>query len=103
MDRRRAILAISCLSGAVSFPNAFAQQKPKVWRIGCLNSSTRLAYFDEFPRAMRDLGYIEGRNLVIEWRFADGQYDRLPALAADLVSKKLDVIVVASTPAMKAA
>ena len=101
MNRRRAILAISCLSGAVSFPNAFAQQKPKVWRIGYL-SVVRFAYFDEFSRGMRDLGYIEGRNFVIEWRFANGQYDRLPELAADLVSKKVDLIVVNSTPAMKA-
>jgi putative ABC transport system substrate-binding protein len=63
----------------------------------------RVDYHDEFPRAMRDLGYSEGRNLVIEWRFANGQYDRLSSLASDLVSKKVDVIVVNSTPSAKAA
>lgn len=52
---------------------------------------------------MRSLGYEEGRNLAIEWRFADGQYERLSALAADLVNRKVDVIVTGSTPATKAA
>src|SRR3989442_2919985 len=42
---------------------------------------------------MRDLGYVEGKNLVIEWRFADGNYDRLPALASELVAAKVDVLV----------
>jgi putative ABC transport system substrate-binding protein len=51
---------------------------------------------------MRDLGYQEGRNLVIEWRFADGDFNRLPAQATDLVSKKVDVIVVGGTPALAA-
>ena len=52
---------------------------------------------------MRDLGYVEGKNLVIEWRFADGMSERLPGLAAELVQLKVDVIVAATTPATAAA
>jgi putative ABC transport system substrate-binding protein len=52
---------------------------------------------------MRDLGYVEGKNLKIEWRFADGEYDRLPALASELVQSKVEVLVVDSTPGVKVA
>jgi putative ABC transport system substrate-binding protein len=51
---------------------------------------------------MRELGYVEGRNLAIEWRFADGQLDRLPRLAMELVKMKPEVIVTRSTPATQA-
>src|SRR5262249_26465999 len=56
-----------------------------------------------FVQGLRDLGYVEGTNLVIEWRFADGQYERLPVLAAELVRLKVDVIVAAPSPAIRAA
>jgi putative ABC transport system substrate-binding protein len=52
---------------------------------------------------MRELGYVEGRNLTIEWRFADGEYDRLPVFANELVQSKIDVLVVDSTPGVKVA
>ena len=52
---------------------------------------------------MRELGYIESKNLVIEWRFADGKFERLPGLAADLAQLKVDVIVAAASPAIGAA
>lgn len=60
-------------------------------------------YLGAFPRGMRELGYIEGENLVIEWRFADGKFERLPGLAAELVRLNVDVIVTNGTPATKAA
>jgi putative ABC transport system substrate-binding protein len=83
--------------------NAFAQQQAKLWRVGFLSARRRPASLDSdnyggFPRGMRELGYVEGKNLVIEWRFADGQYDRIPALAADLVGMKVDVIVAGGPP-----
>src|SRR5712664_1930244 len=56
-----------------------------------------------FRQGLRDAGYIEGRDVVIEWRFGSGDYTRLPELAADLVQHKVDVIVVQSTPAAQAA
>jgi putative ABC transport system substrate-binding protein len=58
---------------------------------------------EAFRSGLRALGYAEGRNLVIEWRFADGDYQRLPALAGELVASKIDVLVVDSTPAAKVA
>ncbi len=90
------------------FPRSFAQQQGKVWRVGFLTPSSRPASLDSdaiggFPRGMRDLGYVEGKNLVIEWRFADNKPERLSALAAELVQLNVDVLVTVSTPAALAA
>ena len=52
---------------------------------------------------LRELGYVEGKNIIIEYRWAEGKYERLPGLAAELVQMKVDVIVAASTPAIQAA
>jgi putative ABC transport system substrate-binding protein len=72
-----------------------------VWRLGFLGVSTA-ARFERFlqalRRGLREHGYVEGRNLVIEFRWAEGQYDRLPALAAELVQLKPDVIITHGTP-----
>jgi len=106
--RRRDFIAL--LGGAaVSWPlGVGAQQQRKVWRVGFLGVPLRPAPFESsrygaFARGMRDLGYVEGENLVIEWRFADGKAERLPGLAAELVELKVDIIVVAGTPATIAA
>jgi putative ABC transport system substrate-binding protein len=56
-----------------------------------------------FVDGMRDYGHVEGKNLILEWRFADGEYERLPTMAAELVSLKVDVIVAAASPAIRAA
>ena len=81
----------------------FGQQKPKIWRVGYLTPGAGLAYHEEFPRAMRALGYEEGKNLVIDRRNAQSRFERLPDLAAELVKQRVDIIVVSSTPAMRAA
>ena len=97
---------------AVSLP-AEAQQAGKVYRIGYLaprshdpanKSSNALstARMKAFREGLRELGYVEGQNVVIEYRSADGKRDRLPELAAELVRLNLDVIFVWSTPAVKA-
>src|SRR5262249_22659365 len=62
-----------------------------------------LPYHDEFQRGLRELGYVEGRNIIIEYRFADGKFDRLSALAAELVQLDVDVIVSVVTQASLAA
>ena len=104
MIDRRAFLA-----GAIAFSAAplaaEAQQAAKIARIGYLtgNLATSLHLQEAFRQGLRDLGYVEGRNVVIEYRSAEGKYERLPALAADLVALKVDVIVVTSTPAALAA
>src|SRR5713226_2610587 len=105
MNRRDTVLALIAL-GAVSGPLAsLAQQQGKVRRIGFLDPRSRPTPsnpdpgLDAFVRRMRDLGYIEGGNLAIEWRFADDKYERLPSLAAELVRTEMEVIVVRGTPA----
>ena len=105
--RRKLIVALG--AGALAAPFAsFAQQPDKVWRVGFLSARNRPVSFDAdeyggFPRGMRELGYVEGKNLTIEWRFADDKPERLPALAAELVQLKVDVIMAGNPPATSAA
>jgi putative ABC transport system substrate-binding protein len=68
-----------------------------------LEHPQRRAALDEFRQAMADLGHVEGRNMVIEHRSAEGRVERYPALAAELVRLKVDVILVFSTPSARAA
>src|SRR5262245_53902756 len=70
-----------------------AQQPTKVPRIGYLTGSATNPRIDAFHQGLRELGYVEGKNIVIEWRFAEGKRDRERALAAELVRLKVDVIV----------
>ena len=75
-----------------------AQQPAKVPRLGFLvgsSLSANSARIEAFRQGLRELGYVEGKNIVIEWRSAEGKLDRLPALAAELVRLKVDVIVTA--------
>jgi putative tryptophan/tyrosine transport system substrate-binding protein len=84
---------------------AEAQQTKKVPRIGYLNPSTSAnrSYTEAFRQGLRDLGYVEGENLVIEWRANEGKLDRNPALAAELVRLKVDVIVAIGSAEIRAA
>jgi putative ABC transport system substrate-binding protein len=90
---------------ALPFP-AQAQQPKKVSRIGFLSSvsaSTISARVEGFRQGLRELGYAEGKNIVVEYRYAEGKLDRLPALVAELVRLKVDVIVSAGPPPTRAA
>ena len=105
MDRRTfiGILAGGLLAAP---PVVGAQPAGKVPRIGYIDgasSSTNPELTDAFRDQMRQLGYVEGKNLVIEYRWADGKYDRLPDLAADLVRLRVDVIVTVGDPVILAA
>jgi putative ABC transport system substrate-binding protein len=91
-------LALGILAAPVA---AGAQQAGKVYRIGYLTAGGGVEQV--FRDAMRQLGYVEGRNLVIEGRFAERKLERLPELAAELVRHKVDVIVTITTPAAQAA
>jgi len=94
-------LAITLLSGPVA---ADAQQAGKVPQIGFLAAVTPLQpNLDAFRQGLRERGYVEGQNLAIEYRFAEGKYERLPGLASELVQLKVDVIVVLGTPPALAA
>ena len=73
---------------------AEAQQTDKVYRIGFLSDAPRMRpNFEVFRQGLRELGYIEGQNIVIEWRFASRNPDRLVEMAAELVRQKVDIIV----------
>lgn len=106
MVTRRDILVTA---GAVALAShaALAQQN-KIWRVGFLVQRhidfTDSDYnYGPFTQGMRELGYVVGRNLVIEWRSAEGNSERLPELASELVQLKVDVLAVAGTPATLAA
>ena len=108
MSSRRRLLIAAGASVLAAPLVLFAQQPPKVWRIGFLTARPRPASIDSdifgaFTRGMLELGYIEGKNIVYEWRFAELKYERLPSLAADLVKLKVDLIVAATTPPARAA
>ncbi len=104
MDRRAFISGITL--GLLAAPRAGgAQQAGKVARIGYLEhgSLTLNPPREAFRHQLRELGYVEGQNIVIEYRWAEGRAERLPDLAAELVSLKVDVIVAGGTPAPLAA
>jgi putative ABC transport system substrate-binding protein len=98
------LLATFVLAIAIISP-ADAQQSKKVPRIGFLylGASLSSAPLDSFRQGLRDLGYIEGKNIFIEYRYAKGNTDRLPDLATELVKLKLDLLVVGSSQAASAA
>ena len=103
-NRRKLLLAFA--ASALAAPS-LAQQKEKVWRVGVLVQQAieppiDQGRFGHFLKGMRDLGYIEGKNLTIELRSAGGEAQRLPSLAGELVRINLDVIVTGSTPAARA-
>ena len=106
-NRRKLLVALG--AGALAAPlSSFAQQQGKVWRVGFLSQRSRPISLDSdtfgaFRQGMRELGYVEGKNLVIEWRFADTQYERLPGLAVEFVQMKVDVIVTSGPAAISAA
>jgi len=104
--RLRTFGLISTLVGLLAGPlPAEAQQPKKVPRIAILpiNRPGPRATIDALLQGLRDLGYIEGQNIIIEYRFAERKYDRLPLLAAELVSLNPDVLITSTTPGVRAA
>jgi putative ABC transport system substrate-binding protein len=102
---RRAFIA-GAVATAIAPLGARAQQTGKVWRVGMLDTTSaalNAKNIDAFKAAMRALGYVEGQNLIIDYRSADGRIERLPTLAAELVKLKCDVIVTRGTPPALAA
>ena len=107
--RRRELLV--ALGAGLAWPMAAASQQtarptPKTYRIGILeptSQSMNRVNFEAFRDGLRDLGYIEGQNIVIDYRSADGRSERFPELAAELMRQSTDVLVVRGTPAALAA
>lgn len=93
------VITLGILLGSLA---AQAQQTGNVYRIGFLGNSTAALEANlvgPFREGLRDLGYVEGRNVLIEYRWAEGKYDRFPALIGELLALKVAVIVTAGTPA----
>ena len=105
ITRREVLLAIATTLLAMPLPGE-TQNARKIYRVGYLgNSSASLEpdLVEAFRQGMRELGYIEGKNLVIEFRWAEGRYDRFASLVTDLIHLPVDVIVTAGTPGTLAA
>jgi putative tryptophan/tyrosine transport system substrate-binding protein len=95
MKKKITVLTLYAMLSALC-SSAQAQQPTKIPRLGYLNASspsTNPARIEAFRQGLRELGYVEGKNIVIEWRSAEQKFDRLPALAAELVRLKVDIIV----------
>jgi putative ABC transport system substrate-binding protein len=106
MERRTFMALVS--GGLLTSPLAVeAQQAEKVYRLGYLGGGVpderNRLLLDSFRQALRDLGYLEGRNIVVEIRYAEGKVERLPELAAELVRSKVDLIVTGTGTAALAA
>jgi putative tryptophan/tyrosine transport system substrate-binding protein len=101
--RRREFMA--GLGAAVAWPGVARAQRPAMPVVGFLNSASPVGYAlmaAAFKRGLGESGYVEGRNVMLEYRWAENQYDRIPALAADLVARQVDVIF-ANAPSIPAA
>ena len=103
--RRQLVLALG--AGAVTAPfGALAQQQGKVWRIGFISGAAPPASLETAPQGgflqgMRELGYVEGRNFVMEWRFAEAKAERYVEFAAELARLKVDVVVTGAPQAVR--
>ncbi len=104
-NRRKLIVALGASALTAPF-GAYAQTQGKVWRIGLLGLASAQSFtrhIDALRAGLRESGYVEGKNIVIEYRWAEGDYARLPGLAVELAQLGVDVIVTHGTPGALAA
>ena len=102
-DRRAFITALPVLLGTAPLTASAQSARRRIGLLGNSNPSTMAAQLEPFRRRLRELGWIEGRTVTIEYRWAEGDPRRLPLLVAELVQAKVEVIVLSGTPAIRAA
>ena len=106
--RRRLLVAIASTASVLVIPSvSFAQSPAKVWRIGVLHAGAKLPpgrrdQYTTFFETLRELGYVEGKNIAVQWQFAEYKQQRLPELAVQLVNQNVDLIVTNGTPPVRA-
>jgi putative ABC transport system substrate-binding protein len=103
--KRREFVAGVGVAAVLGARGAWGQQRaaPLIGFLSPRSASDSRRSFNAFREGLRELGYVEGQNILIEARFADGQYEHLPQLAEQLVALKVDVIVAVASPAVRAA
>src|SRR5262245_32419321 len=102
--RRREFITL--LGGAATWPLTVRAQQPAMPVIGCLNGGSAAPLRRQvlaFHQGLQEVGYVEGQNVAVEYRFAEGQFDRLKAMAEDLVRRQVSIITASSVPAALAA
>ena len=105
MRKKDFLIALCAMLLALSLP-AEGQQPKEIPRLGFLSAGSSSVYSsrnEAFRQGLRDLGYAEGKNITIDYRFAEGKLERLPDLAAELVRLKVDILVTAGVPQLLAA
>ena len=106
MKRKITVITLCAILLTLNFPSS-AQQPAKIPRVGFLsgsgNPNTPGPQLEAFRRGLQELGYIEGKNILVEYRYIEGKRDRVPSLVAELVQLKVDVLVSPNLPAIRAA
>ena len=96
MNRKITVLTFCAMLFALCFP-AEAQQPKKVPRIG-FTANNPGTHVETFRRGLRDLGYVEGKNILVEYRYIEGDRDRIPSLVSELLQLNVDILVATSPP-----